>query len=292
MAAARATARGHVPQVADLHGRPFSYLDTGAVDDGAGTVVFLHGLLSSHRSWTHLVDDVARTGYRLVAPDLFGHGASSKARGDYSLGAHAAAVRDLLDHLKIERASFVGHSLGGGIVLQLSYLFPERVDRIVLVASGGLGRELGAVLRAPTLPGAELVMPLVASGWVRRSGDRIGRGLTRIGRAPGHDVSEAWRGFLQLGDAESRRAFLATVRSVIDPGGQSVSAAERLEEVDRPTLVVWGARDRMIPLAHGVRAVQRIPHSRLEVFEDAGHFPHLDEPERFTRVLNEFIRST
>lgn len=276
----------HEPVRVSLHGRGISYLDVGQ----GPVVVFVHGLLGSHRNWLHLVDDMAAT-RRVIAPDLFGHGASSKQRGDYSLGAHAAALRDLLDHLRIGSVTLVGHSLGGGISLQLAYLFPERVDRLVLVSSGGLGRELGLLLRAPALPGAELVMPLVASTWVRRGGRSIGRGLVRLGRDPGHDVNEAWRGFLQLGDAESRQAFITTVRSVIDPGGQMVSADDRLSRITVPVLVVWGGRDRLIPMWHGARAAQRIPGSRLEVFENAGHFPHLDDPERFARVLREFIEA-
>jgi pimeloyl-ACP methyl ester carboxylesterase len=270
---------------ATLHGQDLHYVDAG---DGPA-ILFIHGLLGSHRSWTHLVDELA-VDHRVVAPDLFGHGASAKPMGDYSLSAHAATLRDLLDHLDIESATLVGHSLGGGIALQFSYLFPERVDRLVLVSSGGLGRELSLLLRAPALPGAGWVLPLTASSWFRRGGDTLGKGLTWLGVHGGSDFAEAWRGFESLGDNESRRAFLATARAVIDPGGQTISATPRLHlAATVPTMIIWGARDRMIPSWHAVNAHQAIEGSRLEIFERAGHFPHLEEPERFVSLLIKFI---
>jgi pimeloyl-ACP methyl ester carboxylesterase len=270
---------------ATLNGSDLHYVDAGQ----GPTVAFIHGLLGSHRNWDHLLDTLAAD-QRVVAPDLLGHGASAKPMGDYSLSAHAATLRDLFDHLGIASATLVGHSLGGGIALQFAYLFPDRVDRLVLVSSGGLGRELSPLLRAATLPGAEWVLPLLASRWVRHKGEAVGRGLARVGVHAGSDVTEAWRGLGSLGDRESRRAFLASARAVIDPGGQTVNASPRLHlAATVPTLLVWGARDRMIPSWHAVTAQQAIEGSRVEVFERAGHFPHLDDPERFARVLNEFI---
>ena len=117
-------------------------------------MLFIHGILGSQQQWAHLVDRLDDD-HRLIVPDLFGHGESAKPIGDYSLGAHAATLRDLLDQLGIDQVTLVGHSLGGGIAMQFSYLFPERVDRLVLVASGGLGREVSPLLRSATLPGAE-----------------------------------------------------------------------------------------------------------------------------------------
>ena len=270
---------------ATLNGSDLHYVDAGH----GPAVALVHGLLGSHRNWDHTVDALAPE-RRVVAPDLFGHGASAKPMGDYSLGSHAATLRDLLDHLGIASVTLVGHSLGGGIALQFAYLFPERVDRLVLVSSGGLGRELSPLLRAATLPGAEWVVPLLASRWVRDRGEALGRGLARVGVPARPDLTEAWRGLASLSDRDSRRAFLATARAVIDPGGQTVNASPRLHlAATVPTLLVWGARDRMIPSWHAVMAQQAIEGSRVEVFEGAGHFPHLDDPDRFARVLREFI---
>src|SRR5688500_7047588 len=159
------------PQTAVLHGHELSYVDSGS----GPAVLFIHGILGSQRQWSHLVDEVDED-HRVVVPDLFGHGDSAKPTGDYSLSAHAATLRDLLDHLGIERVTLVGHSLGGGIAMQFYYLFPERVDRLVLVASGGLGREVNLVLRAATLPLAEQVLGVIASAPVLERGGALGRG--------------------------------------------------------------------------------------------------------------------
>ena len=268
-----------------LNGHEFWYLDSG---DGPA-VLFIHGLTGSHRNWAHLVDTV-NTDHRVLVPDLFGHGASSKPMGDYSLGAHAATLRDLLDRLGIDRVTLVGHSFGGGIAMQFCYLFPERVERLVLVSSGGLGRSVSPLLRSATLPGAEWVLPLIASGWVRGRAEAVGRVLARVGWRASSDVTEGWHGFMSLADADSRRAFLATTRSVIDSGGQTVNAHDHLPMASEiPTLIVWGTEDRMIPAWHATMAHQAIAGSRVELFEGAGHFPHLDDPERFARVLGDFV---
>ena len=246
-------------RIARLHGHQLSYVDSGA----GPTVLFIHGLLGSNQNWTHLVHSLDDR-HRVVIPDLFGHGASEKPVGDYSLGAHAAALRDLLDQLGVERVTLVGHSLGGGIAMQFCYLFPDRVERLVLVASGGLGRSVSPLLRAATLPGAEWVLPVIASVWLRGRVESVGRTVGGLGVKAPSDVREAWRGFTSLSDADSRRAFLATTRAVVDPGGQTISAHDRLPAAAGiPTLVVWGMRDRMIPAWHATRAKQAIPDCRV-----------------------------
>jgi pimeloyl-ACP methyl ester carboxylesterase len=272
-------------RTAILNGHTFAYLDSG---DGPA-LLFIHGLTSSQRSWAHLVSALNHD-HRVLAPDLFGHGASAKPMGDYSLGAHAATMRDLLDLLGIDRVTLVGHSFGGGIAMQFCYLFPERVERLVLVASGGLGRDVSPLLRAATLPGAQWVLPFIASSWVRGRAEAAGRILTRTGWRASPEVTEVWRGFSSLSDGDTRRAFLATTRGVIDPGGQTVSAHDYLPmTIEIPTLIVWGTRDRMIPAWHATTAHEAIAGSQVKLFKGAGHFPHLDEPERFARVLSDFI---
>ena len=272
-------------RTAMLNGYEYSYLDSGK----GPALLFIHGLTGSHRNWAHLVDALNQD-HRVLAPDLFGHGASAKPMGDYSLGAHAATLRDLLDLLDIDRVTLVGHSFGGGIAMQFCYLFPERVERLVLVDSGGLGRDVSPLLRAATLPGAQWVLPLIASSWVRGRVEAAGRIFTRGGWRASPEVTEVWRGFTSLADADTRRAFLATARGVIDPGGQTVTAHDHLPmAIEIPTLVVWGTRDRMIPAWHATTAHQAIADSRVELFIGAGHFPHLDEPERFAAVLGDFM---
>jgi len=273
------------PHRIELHGHELSYVDSGSGE----VVLFIHGILGSQHQWRHLVD-LLDDEYRVVAPDLFGHGDSAKPTGDYSLGAHAATLRDLLDALGVDRVTLVGHSLGGGIAMQFYYLFPERVDRLVLVSSGGLGREVSTFLRSATLPGAEQVLSVVAAAPVLSRVEAASRVAQRLGWRPRSDVTAVWRGFAALGDRESRRAFVATARSVIDIGGQSVSAQDHLEGVEPlPTLVVWGVEDKVIPSEHAWTIPRAVPGSRVEFFEEAGHFPHLDDPDRFTRVLRAFI---
>ena len=273
------------PQTVTLHGHDLSYVDSGT----GPAVLFIHGILGSQRQWGHLVDAM-HDDHRVVLPDLFGHGESAKPLGDYSLSAHAAAMRDLLDHLGIETVTLVGHSLGGGIAMQFFYLFPERVERLVLVSSGGLGREVNLVLRSATLPGAAQVLSVIASAPVLSRAEALGRGAAKVGWRPGADLGAIWHGFSSLGDRGSRRAFLATTRAVIDIGGQSISAHDHLEgALPVPTMIVWGSKDRMIPASHARSVEESLPDCRVEMFEGAGHFPHLEDPERFARVLREFV---
>ena len=229
--------------------------------------------------------------HRVVVPDLFGHGESAKPLGDYSLSAHAAAMRDLLDHLGIERVTLVGHSLGGGIAMQFFYLFPERVERLVLVSSGGLGREVNLLLRSATLPGAEQVLSVLASAPVLSRVEALGRGASKVGWRPGADIGAIWRGFSSLGDHGSRRAFLATTRAVIDIGGQTITAHDHLEgAATHPDPDRVGNEGPDDPgRARAQRRSDELPDCRVELFEGAGHFPHLDDPDRFARVLREFI---
>ena len=255
-------------------------------------IVLVHGITSTSATWERVMPYLA-TQFTVIAPDLIGHGRSAKPRGDYSLGAYASGVRDLMVALGQESATFVGHSLGGGIVMQLAYQFPERCERLVLVDSGGLGKEVNLLLRAATLPLSEVVLPLLASTRLLDAGRSVGRFLGRFGLHAGTDIAELARGHASLEDPGARAAFVHTLRTIVDPMGQRVSATDRLYLAENiPFLLVWGARDPIIPVEHGLAAHELVPSSRLELFEEAGHFPHLDEPQRFLDVLLEFIEST
>ncbi|HZL48907.1 MAG TPA: alpha/beta hydrolase [Solirubrobacteraceae bacterium] len=271
-----------------LHGHSVAYRQAGS----GPVVVLVHGITSSSATWERVIPDLARR-FTVIAPDLAGHGESDKPKGDYSLGAHASTVRDLLRALGHERATFVGHSLGGGIALQLSYQFPERCERLVLVDSGGLGREVSLLLRAATLPGSELVLPFLAATRLLDAGALAGNLLGRLGLRVPTDLEEIARGHSTLSDSEARAAFVHTLRSVVEPGGQRVDASNRLYLAQHiPFLLIWGERDSIIPVSHGRAAHEQVPGSRLEVFAHSGHFPQLDEPERFLDVLVDFIDST
>jgi pimeloyl-ACP methyl ester carboxylesterase len=224
---------------------------------------------------------------------MIGHGQSAKPRGDYSLGAYAAGVRDLLAVLGFERGSVVGHSFGGGIAMQFSYLFPEYVDRMVLISSGGLGKEVHPLLRAAVLPGSEWVMPLIAREWSVRAGDAVRTVAGKLGLEAGPDLAEFARGYASLTDDGAREAFIHTMRSVIDHNGQRVSALDRLYLADQlPTLIIWGTNDPVIPVAHGRNAHEVVGHSRYVEIEGSGHWPMLDAPDRIVRELTSFMEET
>jgi pimeloyl-ACP methyl ester carboxylesterase len=260
---------------------------------GSGPVlVLIHGVTGSSEQWGQVIPLLAER-FTVIAPDLLGHGESAKPRGDYSLGAYATGVRDLLIALEQPRATVVGHSLGGGIAMQFAYQFPERCERLVLVSSGGLGREVHLLLRAATLPGSELVLSLLASERVRGAAALVGRGLGALRLQPGPDLSEIATGIGSLAESDSRQAFLHTLRAVIDPGGQRVSATDRLHLAEvMPSLIVWGDRDPIIPLEHGEAANRLMPGSRLEVMEGVGHFPQREDPVRLATLLTDFMRKT
>jgi pimeloyl-ACP methyl ester carboxylesterase len=272
-----------------LHGHEVCYRTAG---DTGPLVLLVHGITGHGAAWDPVTKLLARE-HRVLVPDLLGHGTSAKPRGDYSLGAFAAGLRDLMIALGEPRATVVGHSLGGGVAMQFSYQFPERVERLVLVSSGGLGREVNLMLRAAALPGAEQVIPFLTARWLVSAGGTVARALDRVGLRLGTDLAGMSEGLLSLSDREARQAFVATVRAVIDAGGQRVNANDRLYlAAEVPTLLVWGERDPMIPAAHGRAAHAAMPGSRLEIFERAGHFPWQDDPDRFATVLTEFIAET
>jgi pimeloyl-ACP methyl ester carboxylesterase len=272
----------------ELHGHQVSYRRAG---DGPA-LLLLHGITDSSATWEGVAPGLAEH-FTLIAPDLLGHGESATPRGDYSLGAHASGVRDILTALGIERVTVVGHSLGGGIAMQFAYQFPERTERLVLVSSGGLGREVHFLLRAAALPGADYVLPALTSAGLIGVGRGVGGLLKRLRLAPGEDLQVLAQGFASLDNAGSRQAFLHTVRAVIEPSGQRVSAQDRLSLAGLlPSLIVWGERDSIIPIEHGVAAHEAMPGSRFEVFPDAGHMPHDADPERFAELLIDFCATT
>lgn len=270
-----------------LHGRPYTFRSAGS----GPLIVLLHGIAGSSSTWEQLIPRLSES-HRVIAPDLLGHGESAKPPGDYSLGAYANLIRDLLEALGEERATIVGHSLGGGVAMQFAYQYPERCERIVLVSSGGLGRELHPLLRAAALPGAKLVLPWLSAAASRAIGASV-KVAGVLGLRSSADLAQTWRSFVALGQPDARRAFLTTVRGIIDVGGQRVSAVDKLYLTsDLPTLIVWGERDPLIPVTHAYRTHERMSHSRLEVFPGAGHYPYLDDPERFASVLLDFMRTT
>jgi pimeloyl-ACP methyl ester carboxylesterase len=272
----------------ELHGHRVIYRIAG---DGP-PVVLIHGMVNSSKHWERVALQLADR-YTVVAPDLIGHGDSAAVRGDYSLGAHACSIRDLLTTIGIDRATVVGHSLGGGIAMQFFYQFPQRVERLALVSSGGLGHEVSPLLRGAVLPGATAGIWLVANRRVRAAIDRAGERMRARGSPKGVYLQAIARAMRPLQEGAARQAFLQTLRAVIDVRGQHVSAVDRLYLLgELPTLIVWGERDNTIPLEHGRAAHELIPNSRFVTLPKAAHFPNLEDPDGLAAALLEWLDQT
>jgi EmrB/QacA subfamily drug resistance transporter len=278
---------GLTSHTAIIHGFPMVYREAGE----GPPILLVHGLIDSSLTWRKVAPALGLR-HRVVVPDLFGHGASAGPAGiDYSLGGHAGTLRDLLDELGLDRVTVVGHSLGGGVALDFAYLFPERVDRMVLVSPGGLGRELSPLLRAATLPGAGMLM--------RTFGSRASVGLLRLvagllelvrARGASRALVEMSRTLERLGDAGSRGAFLNTARSVIDQNGQKTVALHVLHGMrSLPMLVMWGTADRIIPATHAHAVEQHLPRAEITLLEGVGHSPQLVQPAFVADRIARFV---
>jgi len=264
-----------------LHGDRVAYLD-----EGVGEVLLLiHGIGGSSESWREVVPELSRK-YRVIAPDLLGHGQTDKPRGDYSLGAFAVWLRDFLDALGIRKVTLIGHSLGGGIAMQFAHQHRDYCRRLVLISSGGLGNDVGRLLRMLSLPGAELVLPLIGSRPARAVGNALqARSSQEVSR-----FSETWRAQASLSNRDNRRAFLRTLRSVVDHRGQSVCALNRLHfNTDLPALIISGGQDRVIPVAHARAAHEALPNSRLHVLPGVWHHPQVERPITVATLIDDFI---
>ncbi len=252
-------------------------------------MLLIHGLGGSRGTWRALIPALAGA-FTVIAPDLPGHGDSDPPAGDYSLGAHACVMRDLLVALDLHRASVLGHSLGGGVALQFAYQFPERTDRLMLISSGGLGTEVTLMLRAATLPGAAAVVAGLS---------KIPVGLTRllflalpglIARPDARPLAEGLRG---LAGSRQRTAFVRTAHTVLDWRGQTVSAIRQADLLsDIPVLLAWGTDDKTIPPSHQHAFAERVPHVETIEIPAAGHYPHETAGSQLAAVVAAFLAGT
>ena len=266
-----------------MHGQHVTYLEAGV---GRGPVVVLvHGLASSSATWAEVMSLLGRRAH-VVAPDLLGHGESAKPRsGDYSLGAHAAGLRDLLAILELERATVVGHSFGGGVAMQFAYQYPELTERVVLVASGGLGQGSTSPCArrpCPVRPPPCKVVTAATPRWLSAATTRVARAVPAFA---GADLEGLLSAFASFADGGARDAFVQSTRGALNLSGQRLTGTERLHLLaETPVLLVAGSRDPVIPVDHTVDAHETLPGSRLELFDGAGHFPHVDDPRRFVHL--------
>src|ERR1700759_4859357 len=271
----------------ELHGDQVAYRD-----EGHGEVLLLiHGMAGSSESWRSVIPQLSKK-FRVIAPDLLGHGESVKPRTDYSLGAFAVFLRDFLDELGVTQATVVGHSLGGGVAMQFVYQHPDYATRLVLISSGGLGPDVGLVLRLVSGPGAGLVLPIIAPKPVLTAGNRL-RSWFRGAGVHSPRGAELWSAYSSLSDAATRQSFLRTLRSVVDYRGQAVSALNRLQlRGELPVMAIWGERDGIIPVDHAYAAREARADSRLEVLPNVGHFAQVEAPNEVVELIEDFIATS
>jgi pimeloyl-ACP methyl ester carboxylesterase len=271
----------------ELHGDRVAYRDAGQ----GKVLLLIHGMAGSSATWRAVLPQLSKK-YRVVAPDLLGHGESAKPRGDYSLGAFAVWLRDFLDELGITRATVVGQSLGGGVAMQFVYQHPDYCERLVLISSGGLGPDVGLILRLLSAPGAEFVLPIIAPKPVLTAGNKVKSWLTSAGiQSP--RGAELWSAYSSLSDRQTRQSFLRTLRSVVDYRGQAVSALNRLQlRSELPVMAIWGEKDNIIPVDHAYAAQAAREDSRLEVLLGVGHFAQVEAPTKVVDLIEDFIATT
>ncbi|NUR06396.1 MAG: alpha/beta fold hydrolase [Nocardioidaceae bacterium] len=274
-------------QYLTVHGHRRAFVKVGR----GPALLLLHGLGCDHTTWLPVVAALSRR-YTVIAPDLLGHGRSDKPRADYSVGGYANGMRDLLTVLGIDKVTVVGHSFGGGVAMQFAYQFPERTERMVLVAPGGLGPEVSPAIRAITLPGFHQAMGVVTLPGVRQLTTTGMRMLARSGLSQARDLDEVAEVVDSFRDPRARAAIRHVVSAVVDWRGQIVTMTDRAYLTQAmPMCVVWGTEDAVIPAKHARVAAELAPGAVVEVIPNAGHFPHKDHPQRFVKILDEFCRT-
>jgi pimeloyl-ACP methyl ester carboxylesterase len=266
-----------VPRVTVVHGIPIAWTEMGS----GPPLVLLHGLGDSHRTWRLVAPRLAKR-FRVLMPDLPGHGLSGRPDAPYTLGWYAQIVLAWLDALEIERAHVVGHSFGGGVAQWLVLEARERVDRLGLVACGGFGPEVSLGLRLAAFPvlGGALAQPLMGLGT---------QVLMRLGgqRSSGEVARTAW-----MNSAPgSGMAFHRTVAGCIDLLGQHMQTWDRIHQVKElpPLAIFWGEEDPILPIAQARGACARIEGTTFFAYPRVGHFPHLEASERFVGDVLVFL---
>lgn len=262
---------------------------------GSGPVLLLiHGIGDNSTTWSTVHSKLAQR-FTVIAPDLLGHGQSDKPRADYSVAAYANGMRDLMSVLDIERATVVGHSLGGGVAMQFAYQFPQLVERLILVGAGGVTKDVNIALRVASLPMGGEALALLRLPFVlptlQVAGQVAGAMLGRT--AVGRDLPDVLRILRDLPEPTASSAFTRTLRAVVDWRGQVVTMLDRCYLTESvPVQLIWGRQDVVIPVEHAHMAHAAMPGSQLEIFEHSGHFPFHDDPDRFVELVQRFIDST
>jgi pimeloyl-ACP methyl ester carboxylesterase len=247
--------------------------------------------MSDSSTWDPAIRPLAEHGLRVIAPDLLGHGKSDKPRARYGLDFFATSLSELLTALGIPRATVAGHSLGGAIAVYFGRFHPAQLHRLVLVSSGGLGREVHVILRAATVPGASHILRAMVNE--RTAPMYRAPRLHRSLRLRPEAVVNLSRMGRTLVSPDGRSAFFTAARSVMYPLGQRGSMLDMgFLAPDVPTLIVWSEKDAIIPVSHAYAAHRRLPGSTLALLPGSSHEPHRRHAQRFADLVAGFIRDT
>lgn len=276
------------PQFVTVHGHRRAYVKQG----NGPVLLLLHGLACDHTTWAPVVDRLAER-FTVIAPDFLGHGRSDKPRADYTVAGYANGMRDLLTVLGIDKVTVVGHSFGGGVAMQFAYQFPERTERLMLLDAGGLGREVTPLIRAISAPGWIYALGVLTMPGLRQAEQLALRRLRDLGLRETRDLGEVAEILESFADPRARRAIVHLVRAAIDWRGQVLSMRDRAYlTAEMPVHVIWGRDDMVIPVKHAEELGLIAPSAEVTIFEDSGHFPHKDQPERFSDLLIDWVDRT
>jgi pimeloyl-ACP methyl ester carboxylesterase len=267
---------------ARVDGCRLHWVDCEGIEPGGPPLVLLHGLSDSYSSWMHLVPRLARD-RRVLVPDLPGHGLSARPDASYELKWYAHVMACWLESRGLESVDVVGHSFGGGVAMMMLPECRRRIRRLILVSSGGLGREISFLLRLASIPYLVERFGQPFMGPATRLGLMATAGPFSQTDGPNRSAMNARGG--------SARAFARTVRDIIDWRGQRRSFLERPPDLALPPIAVfWGDRDAVIPISHARALAQSMDGVRLTVFDGCGHYPHHQQPEAFVRAVGSFLR--
>ncbi len=249
-------------------------------------VVLIHGLGGSIENWVKNIDVLGQS-HRVYAPDLMGFGQTDKQPVLRKVDELVQFLHDFMEVQKIEKAALIGNSLGGALALSFSVQFPDKVDRLVLADNAGMGREVNILFRLSSLP----VLGQIMTRPSRRTVSMLWRKIVYDRLMVTTELVEKTYKLAALPGAS--KALLATIRAGINFRGQRTFVTSLLldsaTKVKVPTLIFWGQRDRIIPVAHAGIAVDLIPNSRLKIFDHCGHMPQLERPEEFNKLVLDFL---
>ncbi len=266
---------------ADIDGVSLHWVELGQ-SVGNPPLVLLHGLNDCHLAWRNLAPSLAHD-RRVLVPDLPGHGLSGRPDASYKLRWYARVIARWFEALELGDVDVVGHSFGGGVAQVTLLECSERIRRLVLVSSGGLGREIAPALRLAAIPWVveRLGQPFMGPG--TRLALRVTRNVLSEQETLTLSAMNAQRG--------SARAFARTVRDIIDWRGQRHTFFKHASELSQlPAIAVfWGNRDAVIPASHAQAFANYVDGVRVVLFDGCGHYPHHEQPDSFVRALRDYL---